>query len=396
METLSASHSVFIYARGGEHYAKGDPLWDFDRVTWGKRVTGKPWDYVDWRDFQAWVKANQIEAVIFNEQQSWEIVIKILTKLHIPIGSYIDYYTEKTVPFFSLYDFLLCNTQRHHGVFRSHPHAYYIPWGTDIETFRPTSRDSDGTVTFFHSGGMGGINLRKGTDILVKAFQRVQGAARLLVHSQVPLVRYGQEVAQLVNQDKRIDFIEATVPTPGLYHLGDVYVYPSRLEGIGLSIAEALACGLPVITTDAAPMNEFVLHNVNGKLVRVDRTEKREDNYYWPQTICSESALAEAMQSFVDHPEALQGFKTRTRQHAEMHLNWNKNSVGLPKLISDLKPCRSAEHDRQLCAAAARYEKSLYPPFRVRARIALGRAGAGRVRRWLKSLLTKNVILSHD
>ena len=59
---------------------------------------------------------------------------------------------------------------------------------------------------------------------------------------------------------------EKTLPAPGLYHLGDVYVYPSRLDGVGLTVGEALACGLPVITTENGPMDEFVEDGFNGRL----------------------------------------------------------------------------------------------------------------------------------
>lgn len=31
-------HNVFILARGGEKYAKGDPKWDLDNVHWGKNA----------------------------------------------------------------------------------------------------------------------------------------------------------------------------------------------------------------------------------------------------------------------------------------------------------------------------------------------------------------------
>jgi len=53
-----------------------------------------------------------------------------------------------------------------------------------------------------------------------------------------------------------------------LYYLGDVYVYPTTLDGLGLTVYEALASGLPVIATDVAPMNEIITED-NGKLVKV-------------------------------------------------------------------------------------------------------------------------------
>lgn len=41
-----------------------------------------------------------------------------------------------------------------------------------------------------------------------------------------------------------------------LYSLASALIFPSLAEGFGWPIAEALACGCPVITTDDAPMNE--------------------------------------------------------------------------------------------------------------------------------------------
>jgi glycosyltransferase involved in cell wall biosynthesis len=41
-----------------------------------------------------------------------------------------------------------------------------------------------------------------------------------------------------------------------LYSHAELLLFPSLAEGFGWPIAEALACGCPVITTDAAPMTE--------------------------------------------------------------------------------------------------------------------------------------------
>jgi glycosyltransferase involved in cell wall biosynthesis len=38
----------------------------------------------------------------------------------------------------------------------------------------------------------------------------------------------------------------------------DVAIQPSKMEGIGFMILEAVCAGLPVITTDYPPMNEYV------------------------------------------------------------------------------------------------------------------------------------------
>lgn len=354
LETLSTKHRVFIYARGGEQYAQDDPKWNQSNVTWGKKIVPVNAMDIDWLDFENWVYQNKLDIVLFNEQRYWMVVLKSL-ELDVLIGAYVDYYTEETIPFFALYDFLLCNTQRHYSIFRDHPQAFYIPWGTDCDVFRPNPyRVHRQYPTFFHSAGMGGLNLRKGTDILVRAFQHVYGQAKLIIHSQVGLDSYGA-IADLIRNDPRIEFIHETVGAPGLYHLGDVYVYPTKLEGIGLSIAEALASGLPVITTDEAPMNEFVVNNVTGVLVTVAERRQRFDGYYWPESYCSEEALVKAMQRYVDHPTLIQEQGQQARAHAIDHLDWYENSRDLPALISSLE--RTHSQSWMLKQKVARHER---------------------------------------
>jgi len=332
-DTLSLKHNVFIYARGGEKFAINDPRWDKPYVTWGKVVSKGISTYIDWEDFSKWIEKNKIDILIFNEQNSWDVILRAKS-LGIPLGAYIDYYTQKTVPFFWLYDFLLCNTQRHYGVFRDHPQVFYIPWGTNTSLYSVSSGIlPHKSVTFFHSCGMSPY--RKGTDILVEAFQKVKGNAELVIHSQVPLDRKSS-LYDKIECCSQIRLIEQEIGAPGLYYMGDIYVYPSRLDGIGLSIAEALASGLPVITTDEPPMSEFIPTDSVGKLVPVERYQMRSDGYYWPMAFCDIGALSNAMQFYVDNVHLLGEHQRQARLHAEQSLDWENNSQVLNDLIENV------------------------------------------------------------
>jgi glycosyltransferase involved in cell wall biosynthesis len=354
IQALSQRHCIFVYARGGERYARGEEGWDTPYVTWGKRIRLGINTFIAWQDFYRWVDKNHLDMIIFNEQQSWDIILRSM-RLDVLIGAYIDYYTPQTIPFFHLYDFLLCNTRRHLSVFKDHPQALYIPWGTDCSTFMGnTTPVSESGVVFFQSCGLNPY--RKGTDLLVKAFQEVQGNARLILHSQTPLA--DPQMSEVIDRDPRIQVIVDTVGPPGLYHLGDVYVYPARLDGIGLTIAEALASGLPVITVDNGPMNEFIADGVNGRLVPVETYQRRSDGYYWDEGICELEALTRAIQYYVDHRDQLPEFKRRARAYAEANLDWSKQSAFLPDQILAIKPHKKPP---ALIRSAAWFEYHRYP-----------------------------------
>lgn len=342
-DTLKNSgHRVFIYARGGEKFAVGDPNWDSADVTWGKRSKYNVTHSIHKDDFINWIKNNKIELIIFNEQTWFKPVVWAHT-LGIKTVAYIDYYTEKTIHLFSIYDALICNTKRHYDTFSWHRHCIYIPWGTNINIFKPQFSDnSRHKIRFFHSCGMSPE--RKGTYDLINAFSKVTGDTSLIIHTQVSLTsklnalpnknKLLQTISDLLKARKLI-IIEKTVTAPGLYYLGDVYVYPSHLDGIGLTQAEALACGLPIIVPDNPPMNEFI-GKENGIAVPIDKLWSRSDGYYWPQCNVNLEKLTNAMQKYVDNYKNISYFKNSARNYAEKYLDWEKNSRSLSDEITKI------------------------------------------------------------
>ncbi|MCC6793586.1 MAG: glycosyltransferase [Candidatus Hydrogenedentes bacterium] len=112
----------------------------------------------------------------------------------------------------------------------------------------------------------------KGVGDLIEAFARVDrrfDVTLLLLGSGKDEARYRQRVRALGIDDRVLyaGFVSRDA-VPQFYAMSDVLVLPSRSEVWGLVINEALACGVPVIATDAcgaAP--DLIQDNVNGFIV---------------------------------------------------------------------------------------------------------------------------------
>lgn len=353
-DVLEGPHRVFIYSRGGELEAKGDSAWDKEFVTWGKPSLVDEPSAVDLEDFSSWLTRCNIECVFFNEQRSWEAVI-LCARRKILNGAYVVHYREDTIPFFDCHDFLICNSRHHQEVFQNHARSIFIPWGTDTGRFHPGDSGpvAPDRVTFFHSGGMNPH--RKGTDLVIEAFAGLEpDTSHLVLHGQLDFDRYLPVAAERLKQlerQGRVTRIDRTVPDlADLYRLGDVCVYPTRHEGLGLTIAESLASGLPILVTDQAPVNE----HADGRIVRtiqVERRYARPDGDYWPQTLASVSDLRTQMARFVEERERLPELKKEAREKALTVVDWKRNAQELAALFSQLQRNDSAQKTAAVTAA---------------------------------------------
>lgn len=331
--------NVFIYARGGESYAKGDPVWDKDYVTWSViKNSPMPTD-IDKKHFFRWIDSNSINTIIFNEQQYWQPVVWAKEK-NVKTIAYIDYYKENNIDIFQLYDQLWCNTKRHFSVFYQHLDCRYIPWGTNTDIYKVDNRVIGEKIRFFHSAGMNPY--RKGCDIFIEAvfkLSKITNNFECIIHSQVDvqqLFPHLSEKIRALTKDGLLTIINKTVQAPGLYHMGDVYVYPSRLEGIGLTIVEALSCSLPVITTDEPPMNEFV-DSTHSRTIKILKRYSRADGYYWPMAIASSEDLTQSLLYFINNFQDIEIFQSRAREFALKNLDWSKNAKKLRACILECK-----------------------------------------------------------
>ena len=147
--------------------------------------------------------------------------------------------------------------------------VHFAPPGVDTEFFRPDPAVSRDRLLFV--GRLG--DPRKNVKLLLEAYRRV----RSLVPQAPPLVLAG--ATALVAADSRfikenglsahIEICEA--PDRGalaaLYRRCRVFLLGSHEEGFGLVLAEAMASGAPVVSTDCGGPRSIVEDGINGFLV---------------------------------------------------------------------------------------------------------------------------------
>jgi glycosyltransferase involved in cell wall biosynthesis len=138
-----------------------------------------------------------------------------------------------------------------------------VPLGIDLDRFQPCDgKDlraklglSDKPVLLY----VGFSTPRKGLDYLAQAFSLLSEHVRLLIIGRWEK-GYRARFYELLGSSGADRVIEVGyVPDdelPGYYTLADLFVLPTLLEGFGLPIAEALACGTPVVTTEAGSAPE--------------------------------------------------------------------------------------------------------------------------------------------
>ena len=88
---------------------------------------------------------------------------------------------------------------------------------------------------------------------------------------------------------------------PRLLQAADFFVFPTRFEGHPLALLEAMAYGLPIVTTDASSIPEVMEHQVHGLLSRAGDSH----------------ALQHALRWALQHPEPMQRMAQQAQQQSQ-------------------------------------------------------------------------------
>ena len=186
-------------------------------------------------------------------------------------------------------------------------------WGTDIEHFQQKTLGSSNTKTFtlFCNRTWEPIY---GVDVLVKAFVKVAAD-----NPNIDLVllgggSQGARIRQILMNGGVLDRVHfgghiSQADLPRWYHMADLYISASHVDGSSVSLMEALASGLPCLVSDIPGNREWIEDGVNGWLFHDGDVDD----------------LAGKILNAIKNRKSFHQFSNAARKTAEQKADWTKN-----------------------------------------------------------------------
>ncbi|MCS6995167.1 MAG: glycosyltransferase family 4 protein [Anaerolineales bacterium] len=228
-----------------------------------------------------------------------------------------------------------------------------FPWGVDLTHFTPKdwetsdapaaemthsqNSDSAGTthapaelsddwMTLFCNRAWEPIY---GVDVLARAFVRVAAEIPNLRLLLVGSGSQGNRIREILMQGgvlERVIFPGQVRNTdlPRFYHMADLYISPSHIDGSSVSLMEAMACGLPCLVSDIPANREWVQEGYNGWLFRDG----------------DDADLAAKLRQALQQRQHLPQIGRNARRIAEERADWRKNVQVLLETYQKVKEAR--------------------------------------------------------
>ena len=231
-----------------------------------------------------------------------------------------------------------------------------VPLGIDPALFRPGVAPSPSVPT--DSGFVflfvGGTLFRKGIDLLLAAYRqefRADEDVSLVVKDMGVNSFYrnqtaGAQIAQLMADPACAEVVYLTqdlpdADMPGLYSACDTLVHPYRGEGFGLPVAEAMACGLPVIVTRGGATDDFCPEDLVLPVAadrRAIQFEQETAGQAWLLEPDLEALKAQMRFAF-ENREHVTNLGRRASEYTHSHLTWTAAAaVALKQLEQTRSP----------------------------------------------------------
>ena len=217
--------------------------------------------------------------------------------------------------------FIIANSHRgkeeiiHHYGFPGE-RIFVVHNGADCERFKPSLRAArDEFVLLLVGSGF----LRKGVEFAIRALARLPSRVRLRIAGKGRSSRY-LRLAQKLGVAQRVEFLGTNARIEEVYADADLLVHPAIYEPFSNACLEAMACGLPVVSSRINGASEVIVPGQNGAVV---------EN---PGDIAS---LAAAIEPFLN-PKIYAAASASARRTAES-LPFNRNVEQTIEVICKLK-----------------------------------------------------------
>lgn len=163
--------------------------------------------------------------------------------------------------------------------------------GVDTGRFKPLDK-AQGKPGFIKENYIlfyGALDKRKGVDVLIQAF-KILNTKYEIRNTKLLIIGTGPEKEKLVNLVKELGISDSVIfrdwmkneELPAVLSKAAVFVYPSVPSGgweeqFGYAMAEASACGVPVVATRTGSIEEVVVNEKSGFLVESNRSDQLAD-----------------------------------------------------------------------------------------------------------------------
>lgn len=172
------------------------------------------------------------------------------------------------------------------------------PYGVDLDRFSPPpERDHPRPRVLF----VGQVGYRKGAPELLDAFAPLAGRAELRLVGPVEPRMSIPGAGHILTTGAL-----PMAALPAEYQAADIFCLPSWEEGFPLVILQAMACGLPVVATEAAGAGNIITSGVEGRIIGAGDT----------------AALTEALAGLVDDAERREEMGRAARARVQKGFAW--------------------------------------------------------------------------
>lgn len=155
--------------------------------------------------------------------------------------------------------------------------VFHIPNFADESEVEPLPRDSFDTPTdrpLLLAAGR--LHTNKGFDTLLKALAKVPDAI-LWLSGAGPEEQSLKRLCEQLGLRERVRFLGWREDVTALMRTADIFICPSRHEGLGSVVMESWAHGCPIIATDSQGPGELIESGVTGIITPVDQPDPLAD-----------------------------------------------------------------------------------------------------------------------